>query len=214
MPRLLEEVQIKLDRLDLHKRLRLSRLSTGKGLLQVAERSKGVHVSGILKPLAVAAKQLKPGEVLEEELPVLWALGIAWEEFVCSLYPDMDYQPGELCRDGVWMTCDGINMLPHIGILASNDTWEDVAAIEECKLTFKKEKQGKDFLSEWMWMHQGRAYCAGYGPLLVRWHVCYLRGDYKVFGPTYWRYLVEFSEREVETTWNMLVANKGLAVPE
>ena len=167
-----------------------------------------------MKPLAIACKKLKPGEILEEEYPLLWALGCAWEEYCASFYPGMDYQPGGVALNGIHGTADGISLDPKYGTV-----------VEEFKFTFKGERSDlphrlaadsklKKFSDEWMWQHQGRAYCKLYNAVVVRWHVCHVRGDYKSFGPIYKRYTFEFSKKEVQQTWDMLKGNKELAVPE
>jgi len=207
--RLLEVVEIKLELSDLEHRSPIHRPATPDGFIELASREAGVHMSGILKPLAVAAKQLKAGsgEWDEEmgEYPLLWALGVAWEEFVATLHPNMDYQPGGVERDGVHMTCDGISELHLEGLGA-------VPVIEEMKFTFTSSE--KPMLEQWMKLQQGKAYCHGYGARHVRWHQCHVRGDYKKFQPRYIRSLVEFTDEEVEKCWRMFVANKSLAVPE
>jgi len=159
-------------------------------------------MSGILKPLAIAAKQLKPNEQTEDEYPLMWALGVAWEEFVASLYPSMDWQPGEIIVDGIAMTCDGLNWLDELG----------ESCIEEMKSTFVSST--KPFGEEWQKLMQGKAYCHGYGPRIVRWHSCHLRGDYASFGPRYVRRTVRFTDKEVAQCWQMLVKNRELGIAE
>lgn len=201
---LIEETEVKLELSDLLARTPIQRPKAPP------HRSPGVHQSGVLAYIAHSIGILKPDEKDEEdasEYPVLWALGQAWEEFCVSLYPDVDWQPGEETRDGISGSCDGLSF------------WEDESTtrIEEYKFTFKKVKTGDEFLKDdamWMWRHQGRAYCKLYGPRVVRWHVCHVRGDYKAFGPVYKRYAVEFSDKEIDQTWSMLCNNRDKAVPE
>ncbi len=205
---ILEEVEVKLELSDLSRRVLLPRLATPDGFYAQLPRSAGVHMSGVLKPLAIAAKQLKPYEQLEEEYPLMWALGVAWEEFVASLYPGMDYQPGEVVKGGIAMTCDGLNWL---------DEWGE-ACIEEMKFTTKLERgetEGsvKSFKDEWMWLQQGKAYCYGYGPRIVRWHVLFMIPFFKG-GPKYKRFTVRFTDNDISQAWNMFCANKHAAVPE
>lgn len=208
MPKLLEDVELNLDREDLERRILLPRVRS-------IQRSSGVHLSGILKPLAIAAKYLKPGEALEDEIPILWALGIAWEEFAVSLYPDIEWQPGELAvptdpitGEVVFMNADGVSYSEEY----------DCRIIQEFKFTFKSDKGGKEWMNDWMKMQQGLGYLKGYLPAedrrIVQWHVCHIRGDYKAFGPTYRRYTVEFTTKEVEQTWKMISGSWSLAVPE
>jgi len=199
---ILEEVEIKLDYADMDRRIVLPRLATPDGFILQHPRSSGVHMSGILKPLAIAAKQCKATDILEDEYPLMWFLGIAWEEAVASLYPTMDYQPGGICVDGIHMTCDGLNWL---------DEWGE-ACVEEMKSTYRSSTF--PFKDEWMKLAQGKAYCHGYGPRIVRWHSCHLRGDYKSFGPIYKRRTVRFSDTEIAQNWAMFVKNKSLGVAE
>lgn len=196
MPRLLSEESVVFERSDLEKRSPIRRPSLP------LSRAPGAHQSLILQHIAHKIGILKPGERSEEEYPLIWGLGQAWEEWVVSFYPNLKWQPGEKVVDGIAVNCDGISRIGGREML------------EECKFTFKRERTGEEFLQEWMWMHQGRAYSYVYGPRTVRWHVCYVRGNYKEFGPTYKRYVVQFSEQEVEQTWQMLQRNKEEAMRE
>lgn len=169
-----------------------------------------MHLSGVLACIAQAIGVLKPGEPIEEDLPLLCALGFMWEEFAASLYPGIEYQPGEVNHSGVWMTCDGFNLI-------RSERQERELCIEEFKFTQKKLMDEADFLSSdkaWLYRAQGMGYCAGYGAQLVRWHVMYVRGDYRASGPVYRRYLVRFSEQEIERNWQMVMKNKSKAVSE
>jgi hypothetical protein len=210
MPLLLERTEIGLEQLDVANRTLQLKHNKNTGKIEIPARSSGIHMSGILRPLGIAAKELKDwdrdGDGDDKTIPGLWTLGNAWEEYCASLYPDMDYQPGEVECDGIFMTCDGINVIGNNAI------------IEEFKFTTKKPRIEQEFLDEWMYMHQGRAYCYGYGDRgsairLVRWHVMHIPG-WKYGPPTYWRYLVEFTEKEIRQTWAMLVNNKDAAEKE
>lgn len=198
---LLEETEIRIEIADLAKRVSLVRPVS-------QPRSKGWHLSGVLKYCAVQAKIMKPGEPLEEELPLMMALGIAWEEFAASLYPDMIWQPGEECRDQVYGTPDGISVMESPP--GFDDDW---LRLEEFKFTRKKAKHGDDIFKDWMWMQQIRGYLGmssiGLGDThIARLHVCYLNGDYKPQEAKYIRYLLCFTQEEIEKTWVMINKNK------
>jgi hypothetical protein len=165
-------------------------------------RAEGAHQSDILAHVAQKVGWLDPGERPEEDMPIIWCVGCAWEEWAASLYPDMEWQPGELTADGISGNADGLTA--------------DPLQIEEFKASYKScgslnpdtPPPPDYFLKEkkfQMWQHQGRAYCYLYGPRVVRWHVLHIRSDYKTFGPTYKQYIVEFTDAEVEQTWSMLV---------
>lgn len=183
---------------------------TAAGELIQPPRTPGVHLSGVLYRVAVSIGVLRPGEPIEEDLPTICAMGFMWEEFAASLYRGMDYQPGETCLDGVYMTCDGINLL-------TAERGEEELVVEEFKFTQKKLLEPEDFLGgdkAWYYRAQGQGYCAGYGAELVRWHVMFVRGDYRALGPVYRRYLVRFSEKEIKENWEMVKRNKAGARAE
>jgi hypothetical protein len=206
MPTILEETKISLERVDLRQRSPIARPVTKRGHLAEPSRFSGIHLSGILRYIALESGLMRAlADLDEEEMPLRMALGLAWEEFAVSLYPEIDWQPGELIEQGIAMTCDGISSM-----------WSPLPApapcLEEFKLTWKKIRNGADFLDEWYWMHQGRGYLWGYGFTLCRWHVCFVNGDYRGSGPIYMRYLVQFSDEEIAKTGKMLLANKERAV--
>lgn len=201
MPTLLSERVVTLEFADLHKRRQLGPIRRPAAPLA---RAPGAHQSDILRYVALKIGQLKPNEPLEEDMPLVIALGFAWEEFLFSMLPSADWQPGELERDGIAVNCDGIT---------ANDAEYGEDVLEETKFTFKKTMTGAEFLEkQWMWLHQARAYCWCYGPRIVRWHVCHIRGDYKVFGPVHKQYVVRFSDKECEQTMVMLRNNKEAAM--
>lgn len=193
--KLIEEVEVSLERLDLAARQILARPKTPP------PRQSGLHLSGLLR--YVIHESHMPGwaryeaELDTRKLPLLWFLGIAWEEACVSLYPETVWQPGEICWEGCWMNCDGHALL------------DEGLAIEEFKYTSAKRKCWSEFLQDWLKMQQAIGYCGGYGPRLVRWHVLYNR---EPWNPVYVRYLVEVEEVDVESTRRMIKVNRDGAV--
>ena len=61
--------------------------------------------------------------------------------------------------DGISVNADGIT------------AQDDKPVLEECKFTFKGVRTGEEWLDEWLYMHQARAYPYCYGTRVVRWHV-------------------------------------------
>lgn len=173
------------------------------------ERSSGVHVSGILKAVALDLNLLQNKQVDTEDLdefPLRMMLGLAWEHYMAGFYPGMHWQPGELERDRIFGSPDGESWL---------DEYEDLC-IDEFKFTYKSIRR-RNLLNEWMWIHQVRAYCAMHParPTLGRFHVCWSCGDYSYpHVPVYGRYVVQFTAEEVESTWTMMQSNRELAVEE
>lgn len=206
MPQLLEETTVSLERFDLHSRSPISR-PTKSGRLVEPKRTKGIHLSGVLKYILIESGILKNwrDQLEEEELPLRMALGLAWEEFAASLYPEIYWQPGETSADGIVMTCDGHNTYQ----MEDNE----VLGLEEFKLTWKKAKTGEELINDqWYWMQQARGYCWGYDARIVRWHICFVNGDYRGSGPIYKRYVVLFTDKDVESTRRMILNNTTRAI--
>jgi hypothetical protein len=201
MPTLLEETQITLDRVDLLNRVPVTHPRVVKGKIQPPERAKGIHLSGILSYVAITSKMVDWAKQAEEEqLKLRMALGFAWEEFCISLYPGAVWQPGQITANNVAMNCDGQSLL--------NDELID----EEFKLTWIKRRTGAEVMRErWYWMCQAKGYGAGYGVLKTRLHICYVNGDYKPMEPIYMRYLIEFSQKEIDDNWKMITMNRDRA---
>lgn len=199
MPILLSESTVDFQRSDFDRRCRIDRPDKS------APRTPGIHLSGVLSAVAIEIGVLKPGEPWEEDMPLRMVAGHMWEEFAASLYPDMVWQPGEVCQDDVWMTPDGLvsDLLPQCD------------GLREFKATWKKVKSGQaELFAEWYWMKQGQGYCKGYGVRHVEWNVFFVNGDYRNSGPIYKKYLVEFSQREIDQTWQMVLNHRHLAVAE
>lgn len=196
MPTLLEEVEVKLDRIDLANRVPLTRPE------KQAQRSSGIHLSGVLRYIAIRSKLVDwVKQVEEEELPLRMALGIAWEEFAVSLYPEIRWQPGEVVDDDIFSSTDGL-------VFAGRK----VSTVEEFKLTWKKPMTGRDLMNYWLWMSQGKGYAYGWKTQVVNWHVLYINGDWKPPSPVYKRYLVEFSQKEIQDNWQMVRDNRDQAI--
>lgn len=168
-------------------------------------RSPGVHVQAINKALGVAAGKLSndsdddyPFEKFSAECyPLMPALGVAWEELRASLYPEdvLLWQPGELERDGIFGTHDGL--------------WisDEITAVWECKQTTKKAQPIEGL---WMYLKQGASYCAMSGLRHVLYDVCFLLGDYtRPYQPIGVTTLVEFTEKECESWWQNVLKAAG-----
>jgi len=211
--KILEETEVALERADLNRRSPIARTITKLGKLHEPKRTKGIHASGILRYVVIESGMMKVlAQMDEEDFPLRMALGLAWEEFAVSLYPEIHWQPGECIEQGIVMTCDGHSLYVEEDPI-DGGTNVHALCIEEFKLTWKKRRDAETFTrDEWHWLQQGRGYCWGYGAHLVRWHVCYVMGDYKGGGPVYMRYLIQFDDRDLETTGRMLIGNREKAV--
>ena len=158
MPKVLEELEVRLDRLDLEQRQVIGQRSSA-GRIDTPTRGAGIHLSGILRYLAEVSGILKAIQDIDaERLPLRMALGLAWEEFAASLYPCMIWQPGQIQPQGIWMTCDGLSEIAHQPPVADASPLGASPCIEEFKLTWKKtHANGLDLLKdEWYWIQQAK----------------------------------------------------------
>lgn len=185
----------------------------------IHRRAPGIHLSGVIRHVAISQKILKgidpvtgkwvgdeDAELCEEDMPLRMALGMAWEEYAAPLYPEMNWQPGELSLDGVSGNPDGIS-ISQPGVEPVPD-WTPI--IEEFKCTWKSCRHG--ILAQKLWMWQGMGYAHMYGCLHVRFNILWVNGDYArggVGGPIYKRYLVEFTPLDLKNLWTMVLLNKN-----
>ena len=198
MPNLIEEVELSVDWADINRRVR-------HDLPSDSTRNPGPHVTEILRKVALELKMFDPSsaEYVEdiEVMPLRMVLGMAFEEWIVGLYPDMLWQPGQFAHKGISGSPDGFSTLTIDGM--------DVPVIEEFKLTWKSCRRiiGPEIFQQWMWMHQTRAYCKFLDTRYVRLHTCFVNGDYekgRIGTPKYKRWLIEFSDREIDRTWEIL----------
>jgi hypothetical protein len=148
---------------------------TDGGLL----RSPGVHVSGLLKAMAIDYGLLnrkwvpedydlqditETGEsssewwdALDEDSKVRMAIGMAWEQWYLPKLIEK-YQPGELECEGIFLTIDGES---RDLVLADED------CVHEVKTTSKSINTTGHIAEpnpkNWMWLMQCKAYCKARG---------------------------------------------------
>ena len=197
MPKLISEVNVLLERSDTAKRVALPRDLNPDGTVILLPRRPGLHLSGLLKYVATTSKITdRMKEVSEESYPLIWGLGIAWEEYAASYQTGMVWQPGEIDWP-VIMNCDGI-------------TLNGMNRIEEFKFTRTKRKSGEQLITDkWLWMNQGMGYCLGYGLDIVRWHVCWAMEWPE---PIYTQYTIQFTDDEIEGCRRMIEVNREGAI--
>ena len=161
-------------------------------------RSPGVHVQAVNKALGIAAGKLSDSDgddfpfvrFSDTVYPLMPALGVAWEELRASMYPEGElvWQPYELERDGIYGTPDGLMFDPE--------------RIWECKQTTKKIQPVSGM---WMYVKQGLSYCAMSGLRIVQYDVCFVLGDYsRPYQPQATETVIEFSDQEITTWWNIV----------
>ena len=161
--------------------------------LKDGSRSKGVHLSDILRAIAFESGLLnkKYQDDGEDSDGTKVALGLAWEDWVSRRIDGISYHPGEFESDGIAMSPDGISFDP-----------DDVPRVHEIKLTFKSSN--RELADEFLWMHQVRSYCRVVGTQRATLHVYWVNGDYRSCPTFNGVYDIEFTSSELEETWRMV----------
>lgn len=184
-------------------------------------RSDGIHVSNIIRVIAVLNKSLKPQyvesldlvdrssenwwETLDEPVKIRMAIGMAWEEwYVRTQLPNVVGQPGEMCVEGIYMTHDGESLET---IMSERGHDQTVLALHEVKTTSKSINTVGNLKSQYIWLSQMKAYCKGLGTIHANLHVLYLQGDYSYPRQQMLRvYRVTFTQAEIDENWQILTS--------
>lgn len=196
----LEQTEIGLEWMDLQKLTRHQRVEH--------TRSKGVHLSGVIKVVALKRGLLKSEDEVDE-MPTVVLLGVAWEDAAVQLYPDLAWQPGEIKLDGIAGSPDGYS---SCNLFDGGDDWE---CVDEFKLTYKSNRNRQDIRAEQMWMMQVMGYCKMEGFFFVKLHVLWACDNYVMpFRPKYIRYLLRFTQQELDANWALMLKYKQFAVRE
>jgi hypothetical protein len=182
-----------------------------------AGRSPGLHVSEVIRDLAVRGGQLDKKYVDADLSPEKIELGLAWEERVAKHHPEICFHPGEMQVDGISMSVDGISYIEPDEV--SIFTVDGVGALHEFKLTWKSSK--KDISGEWMWLTQIKSYLHGMSvtskpKVTMRsafLHVYWVNGDYGWMrggtgsGSRYEIFGMRFTDLEIFENWSMITGH-------
>ena len=161
-------------------------------------RAPGCHVSGVIKSLEKRYGRLQGRTDIDEKPDDYWndyrTAGFLIERAFRELLSDLNLvRPGELCVDGVHMTPD---------YLDANE-W----VLEEWKCTWRSS--GWDIEDpKWdSWFMQIKAYCHALGTLRARLRVFFVNGSYKPRVPQMKAWEMEFTERELQENWQMILSH-------
>lgn len=190
MPTLISQSEVRVEWKDIESRIVRERPKL--------KRSSGIHLSGVIKYVLTTSGLLDPDD-LTDEIPLRMCVGMAFEDWIVGLYPDMIWQPGECLLQGVCGSPDGIS----------------AKSLEEFKATWKSSHTRQDITKERIWMWQLAGYCKMMQLTKARLHVLWINGDYRPPAPKYMTYLLRFEQVELDRFWNnVILKNKDNAVPE
>lgn len=203
--------------------------------LSKVPRTPGVHVSRIIRALAVETGFLKPEFVEELSLVEVqsdsaawWAklpevarlrisIGLAWEEYYIPTLPEVVDHPGEMCVDGIYMTHDGESL---DAVLTRRGQTGHIITAHEIKATYKSmnciyhPKTGElDLSSQWMWVAQTQSYCKGLNTLRAFLHILFLCGDYTFpIIPVLRVLCIEYTQEEIDRNWSVITSYRDEAL--
>lgn len=203
MPSLIEQHAVKIEWADIAARIDRRRPRH--------PRQPGWHLSGVLRGPLVAAGELKlrGDEPDGDEMPLCMAVGMAWEDWVVGLYPDIVWQPDPVECDGVWCSPDGVRELDE-----REDILEGLEVVE-FKATWMSLSAHADILRVRKWMWQIAGYCHAEGAETATLHVLWVAGTYKPPTPVYMTYRLAFPAAETERFWKTVVCpNREIATKE
>lgn len=180
-------------------------------------RSIGVHVSSIIKSIAIENGVLKTDvaegfHLVEMSNEAWWAgldqstqlricIGLAWEEFYIPYIGDVVDHPGELYVDGIYLSPDGESMdtilTPHGSQI--------LLALHEVKATYKSINTVGDLSTQWMWLAQTKAYCKAMQTLVAYLHVLFVCGDYTYpQRPQIRVWKITYTQAEIDDNWELM----------
>lgn len=157
-------------------------------------RSEGLHLSQIIKSICV---EIDPKRFKSESERLPWERfesGFTFErvlEHAFAARREGIFRPGEVEKDGVIMSPDGIDPAD----------WR----LEEYKFTMMSSREAPQHMKFVHWFWQMKAYALALETTRARLRAMFLNGDYRGSGPQYFAWDVEFTEQELHENWAMLI---------
>lgn len=184
-----------------------------------AGRSIGVHVSSIIRGIAIESGFLKQ-EVLEDlrlidvrdmsDIGIVAQLrihaGMAWENwYIPNCLPNVINHPGEMQVNGIYMTHDG----ESLDVIITDNRPTYAIKIHEVKYTYKSTKtvgnMEPDNRKNFMWLAQTKSYCKGAGTKFADLHAYFVNGDYSwPQSPELRIFHLSFTDEEIEDNWTLM----------
>ena len=180
------------------------------GLTPEALRPGVVHCTSIIRDLENTA--LNPGkfkpdhELSAEEVLQLEAyrlMGHLWEDVFSHAFAHHQMIPSRNVVEQESLALDGISLTPDAMDIRN---W----VLEEYKCTWRSSARIANLQEDfWAWFVQIKAYCYALKCRKARLFVLFVNNDWAPPKPKPRRFDMEFSERELEMNWAMLVQHRG-----
>jgi hypothetical protein len=170
-------------------------------------RTPGLHVSEIIKSICV---ELDPKRFTADSDKLPWnkfESGFSFErvlEMAFMSRRDGIFRPGEIVKDGVIMSPDGIDPDGSSFSFGVNDDW----ILEEFKFTWMSDFDCPHHAKFWHWLVQMKAYAFALETLKARLRVLFVNGDYRDgYKPSYKVWDILFTYEELQENWAMLMGH-------
>lgn len=185
-------------------------------------RSKGIHLSGIIRCIAIEGNLLQQKYLEELELVdmdsdiidepstlIKISMGLAWESYYLG-YLETNYgiagHASELHLDDIYLSPDG----EELSVIAEPRRMLR-HYIHEVKCTYKSTRTVSMFdtslslKKNWMWLAQIKAYCKAAKTLFCKLHVLFVCGDYKFpITPQLKIFTIKFTQDELDENWELM----------
>lgn len=165
-------------------------------------RTPGLHLSQIIKSICI---EMDPKRFKHQDGPLPWdrfEAGFSFErvlEMAFQSRRDGIFRPGEIERDGIICSPDGIDPTD----------WR----LEEFKFTWMSSYDAPEHAKFRHWLWQMQAYCYVLGTTRSRLRAFFVNGNYRGHQPEYRVWNIDFTEEELDQNWRMLkkhARDKGL----
>jgi len=159
-------------------------------------RSPGLHLSTIYRDIERAIKP-KDEWCTQEELEMFGAVGFMWERVYSMAHRDA-VENGDLIRPGEFQL-DGVIGSPDFIHVPSWTLVETKACFRSAR---KFDSLEKNF---WTWLCQVKSYSLMIGTNVAEIHCFFVCGDWKPPTPCVRSVRLEFTDRELQENWDMII---------
>lgn len=161
------------------------------------EQREGLHLSSIIKSILIGLDPKRFSGGLTSAAYSRFEVGFAFEDALARRRTDRHILLQQAFeKDGIRFTPDGINI--------ATNPW----VVLESKATWMSLKQGIDHpkFRHWFWQIMG--YCHGVDTNRGLLEVLFVNGDYRPSQPVLKAWELEFTPRELQENWLMLLNQK------
>jgi hypothetical protein len=160
-------------------------------------RQPGLHLGQVIKSLMDKSGLGYKGKGFAD-MELTAEIGTLWERvFSKAAAEKYIVRPPQMEMDGVWLSLDGVGPDPEGRV---------PLVVIEYKVSWSSTNKSPS--DNFYYMAQVKSYCKAVDTKVVVFHNFHVMGDYKGSGPVYRVARIEFSKKEIEDNWRMIVQHK------